>query len=290
MELENLKTFLTLSKLKNFTQTANAHFIVQSTVTNRILELEKELGKKLFIRDKKSVELTAAGNCLIPYAKRMIDLEASLTKDMNLLDCYTDLLRIGTVNTVYDCHLHSIFKHFIGQHTETATKVIIDHSATLFQFLQDGTVDLILTYLPFHHKNYICQPFRQDTLALVTHPSHTTYISGIRKEELALIPYLYCDFVFEEGESFIRDLFPPHFTFIFEIDRSTKLLDYLLDGIGYSFLPKSLVAPYIARNELIEIPLSNFNAPIIESYLTYKNQTSSRLSLQYFCTELQKDS
>ena len=79
MDLENLKTFLTLSKLKNFTQTANEHFVVQSTVTNRIMELEKELGKKLFIRDKKSVELTEAGKHLIPYAKRMIEIESSLT-------------------------------------------------------------------------------------------------------------------------------------------------------------------------------------------------------------------
>lgn len=31
MEIENLKTFLTLSRLKNFTQTADEHFVVQST-------------------------------------------------------------------------------------------------------------------------------------------------------------------------------------------------------------------------------------------------------------------
>lgn len=45
MNIENLKTFLTLSELKNFTQTADQYYIVQSTVTNRIMELEKELGK-----------------------------------------------------------------------------------------------------------------------------------------------------------------------------------------------------------------------------------------------------
>ena len=42
MNIENLKTFITLSELKNFTQTADRYYIVQSTVTNRIMELEKD--------------------------------------------------------------------------------------------------------------------------------------------------------------------------------------------------------------------------------------------------------
>lgn len=271
MDLENLKTFLTLSKLKNFTQTANEHFVVQSTVTNRIMELEKELGKKLFIRDKKSVELTEAGKHLIPYAKRMIEIENSLTKDLNLLNCYSDLIKIGSANTIYDCYLEPILTHFIKKHPNIAVKVLVDHSSTLFQMLQDGTADIIFTYLPFHHNGYHCISFKQDSLTLVTSPIHTEFAFGILKENLPSIPYLYCDFVFEEGYGFVRDLFPSHYTFPFEIDRSPKLIHYLLEGIGYSFLPKSLITPYLNNHQLIEIPLLDFNAPIIESYIVSKN-------------------
>ena len=35
MDTQNLRTFLTLASVKNFTQTANLMFIAQSTVTNR---------------------------------------------------------------------------------------------------------------------------------------------------------------------------------------------------------------------------------------------------------------
>ena len=58
MDTENLKTFLVLAELKNFTQTADQCFVAQSTVTNRIMELEKEIGKVLFVRKKRGVELT----------------------------------------------------------------------------------------------------------------------------------------------------------------------------------------------------------------------------------------
>lgn len=282
MDLETLKTFLTLSKLKNFTQTANELFVVQSTITNRILELEKQLGKKLFIRDKKSVELTEAGKHLIPYAERMIEIEIALTKDLNLLDSYEDLFRIGTVNTIYDCYLQPMLTDFMKMHPEIVLKVFINHSSNLFQMLQDGAMDIIFTYLPFHHKGYVCQPFRQDHLSLVTHPSHTEYINGITKDNLSRITYLYCDFFLENGEYFIRDLFPSHFTFPFEIDRATKLIDYLLEGIGYSFLPKNLTHSYVASHKLIEIPLLDFTVPTIQSYTIVKSHASKSATIQTF--------
>ena len=48
MDIETMKTFLVLVDTKNFTRTAHQLFIAQSTVTNRILELEKELNVTLF--------------------------------------------------------------------------------------------------------------------------------------------------------------------------------------------------------------------------------------------------
>ena len=53
MDTQTLRTFLTLANVKNFTQTAALLYIAQSTVTNRIAELEKEsmgLAARCFIR------------------------------------------------------------------------------------------------------------------------------------------------------------------------------------------------------------------------------------------------
>ena len=58
MDIEALNTFLTLANTKNYTRTAAQLFVAQSTVTNRIHELEKELNIALFTRNNRSVELT----------------------------------------------------------------------------------------------------------------------------------------------------------------------------------------------------------------------------------------
>ena len=101
MDIEALKTFITLADLKNFTKTAEQHFVVQSTVTNRINELEKELGRQLFERDKKHVILTLEGEHLLSYAKRIVELQETAAEELSRMQSFTSHLSIGTVNTVY---------------------------------------------------------------------------------------------------------------------------------------------------------------------------------------------
>lgn len=278
MDIENLKTFITLSKLKNFTQTAEQHFIVQSTVTNRINELEKDLGKKLFFRNKKNVSLTEEGEHLLSYAKRIVELEESAIKELSNLHAFTDTLRIGTVNTVYDSYLYPYISNFMKDNSDIAVKVIINHSTTLIRMLQDKILDIIFTYISLNKSNYYCTPFMKDKLILVTSSKNKEHINGIRKIDLKNLYYLYCDFIIEKGENFMRDMFPTHYPFPFEIDKSSNLINYLIDGLGYSFMPESLIEKELINNQLINIPLLDFDSPTIQSYLiTSNNHLKSNL-------------
>ena len=75
MNTDGLRTFLLVSKLKNFTRVAEQLFIAQSTVTNRIAELEKELSAKLLRRDTRNVALTEQGKAFCEYARRIVEME-----------------------------------------------------------------------------------------------------------------------------------------------------------------------------------------------------------------------
>lgn len=70
MNTETLRTFIAAAQIKNFTKTAEHLFIAQSTVTNRIVDLESEIGKPLFTRKHKQIELTEAGLQFLDYAKQ----------------------------------------------------------------------------------------------------------------------------------------------------------------------------------------------------------------------------
>lgn len=277
MDTQNLRTFLVLADIKNFTQAADQLFVAQSTVTNRIAELERQLGKKLFFRDNKTVSLTPEGNLFLTYAKRMIDLEETSIKEMNEIKQYEHSLRIGTTNTIYECHLFNSIKQLLTARKDCALTVTVGHSNSLLQMLQDGLLDVVYSYLPLVKNGYKSDLFATDSLVLVTSPKNNQYYKGIHKDELTKIPYLFCNFALQEVGLFIRELFPTFYQFHFEIDNSTKLLQFLIDGVGYSFLPESLVTPYLLTNELETVPLLDFKTPKINSYRIYNDMQTSQL-------------
>lgn len=67
-----LKTFLTAAQLGSFSRAARVLYVTQSTVTSRIAELEKELGRPLFVREARGVTLTEAGRAFLRYAQRSL--------------------------------------------------------------------------------------------------------------------------------------------------------------------------------------------------------------------------
>lgn len=286
MDTQSLETFLMLSKLKNFTLTADKLYVAQSTVTNRIAELEKVLGRKLFIRDKKHVELTGEGILFESYARRILELEKSAVQEINQAVSYKSTIRIGSAQTIYDCHLYPIISSFLKGNSDIGVKITLGHSNLMLEKLDDSLLDLVFSYIDYRKHGYKSVPFINDEMILVTSSENNDYTNGITKKELLKESYLMCDLVLDGTGQFVRRLFPPYYQFRFEIDTSTKLLQYLIDGFGYSFLPKSLVEPYIEKNILISIPLIDFEAPQLKSYFVYK---ADNKKVQALINKCQKD-
>ncbi len=278
MNTENLKTFILLSKYKNFTKTAEILFVAQSTVTNRIAELEKEVGKRLFKRERKSVYLSEEGTRFLEYANRIIELEQTAVNDINTSEKYPDKINIGSTNTIYDCHLKKKLKNYIKENNKTALKITIAHSLPLIDMLNDGVVDFAFTYSEYNKNTVDCIPYKNDEMVLVTNSKNKKFLNGINLNNLSKINYLYCNFTFQGIGEFIKELFPKYHRFSFEIDRSANIIPYLENGEGYSFLPKSLIKTKLQEGSLIEIPLIDFEMPKIKSFVIYNNNNKSLTS------------
>ncbi len=100
MNFEYYETLVTLAQTRNFSTTAKMLNVVQSTVSNRIKELENHHNQTLFKRTNKTVELTPAGELLLPYAKRLIALENEAQTVLNNVR-FSKKVRIGSVHSVY---------------------------------------------------------------------------------------------------------------------------------------------------------------------------------------------
>ena len=73
MEIRNIKTFVRLAEIQNFSKVAQQTGYSQSAITIQIKQLEEELGAKLFERIGKRVKLTEAGQRLIPHTLEILN-------------------------------------------------------------------------------------------------------------------------------------------------------------------------------------------------------------------------
>ncbi len=270
MNTEELKTFIFLAKVKNFTLAAEKLLIAQSTVTNRISELEKEVGKRLFSRGSKTVTLTEAGEIFLRYAERILELQDTSIEEMNALSAHSRKFSIGAINATYEIYVKPLVDKCLKDNTVTSIKVMLGHSLDLIQQLQDNMLDMVFSAVPLKRQGYACDVFDVDRVVLVCGKGKNEYADGVTKSQLSKLPYLMCDFTLSEAGMFIRSLFPKNHVFRLDVDNSSKLLPYLEKGLGYSFLPYKLVKDKIESGALEEVTLKDFTAPKVTTYLIYR--------------------
>lgn len=84
MDLEYLKEFVVLERIRNYTLAAEELYMTETTLSRHIKALEKELTKPLFLRTTRRIELTEFGQKFLMYAMKIVQ---------TMEDCETELLR-----------------------------------------------------------------------------------------------------------------------------------------------------------------------------------------------------
>ena len=273
-----IKTFLILANNMSFTKTANQMFVAQSTVTNRITELERELKTTLFYRTNRTVKLTPEGEIYKEYAEKIISLTEKSLAEMSSVKKYKNNLRIGSTDSIYEGHLASLILKYTKNNPDNSLRISIGLSNHLIEQLQGDFLDVVFSYIPLRKLSYHSELYKQDSLVLVTDRNNKKYAKGITAEKLTEINYLMCNFALRDVGQFIRNLFPRFHQFELEIDDCMKIVPYLVGQNNYTFLPKHMAETYIGEKKLREIPLLDFSTPVINSYIIYKDSMKERVS------------
>ena len=95
MTLIQLETFISIEKTGSFSGAASELGYAQSTVTMQMKQLEDELGCLLFDRLGKRVVLTAEGERLLGYARKMVEIEREIRLSVPEGDEPSGILRLG---------------------------------------------------------------------------------------------------------------------------------------------------------------------------------------------------
>ena len=139
----HLQSFLSVVQTRSFTEAARRLDLQQSTVSQHIRRLEDDAGRRLFVRDTHSVTLTPDGEAMTGFAQSILDTQHRAERYFAGSQL-RGRLRFGTSEDFVSSRLPELLRDFIRQHALVDLELKVGVSATLYQYLDAGELDLVL--------------------------------------------------------------------------------------------------------------------------------------------------
>nr|WP_205831228.1 LysR substrate-binding domain-containing protein [Microbispora sp. CL1-1] len=141
--------FTAVAETRHFTQAAERMRVAQPSLSKQIKSLETELGAPLFSRARGNVTLTAAGEALLPLARRMLaDAETARREVAELAGLRRGRVRLGATPSLCAGLLADVLARFHRDYPGVELKVEEGGSRDLVRDLARGQLDLALIILP----------------------------------------------------------------------------------------------------------------------------------------------
>lgn len=145
MNLEQLRGFIEVARLGHFTRAAEHLHLAQPSLSRQISTLEHELGAELFHRARGHISLTAAGEALLPLARRMLADADSVHREMaELAGLRRGRVRLGATPTLCISLVAEAVSAFHGAHPGIDLHLTEGGSRALVDELAGGALDLAL--------------------------------------------------------------------------------------------------------------------------------------------------
>lgn len=274
-QLPNISTiqveaFLTLASTLNFTRAAETLHTTQPNLSKMIVRLEDELEVKLFVRNRRNVNLTTAGDFLkeklSSYTKTFLDT-ISDTKAISIHN--KPPLSIAMVGTAVLNELPIIIHQFTDKHPHVPISVTDYPLPQIEENLKDNHIDIALVpeYVIGDLSKFKSMEFLKDDMYLVTdHHNPLGQRSSVNVTDLAdqtlIVPDL----------KLITNIFTDHHISPKIIEESTSLNNVILkveSGLGVSLFAGHLKRFYGKNLSFVKLEgYSNY----FKIYCIWKNE------------------
>jgi LysR family transcriptional activator of glutamate synthase operon len=195
MELHHLRYFEAVARHGHVTRAARELHIAQPSLSKQIHVLEGELGVVLFDRVGRRVELTEAGQLLLPYARRVL---REVTEARTALQQWGSLehgqVAIGAPPTVGAHVLPRALAAFHQLYPAIELRLHEMGAARLAALLEEGTIDLAVISVPLPGL-VSAELFSEELVVAVAHDHPLAQQRAIRSAELAAEQFI----LFPEG-------------------------------------------------------------------------------------------
>ena len=261
MELRNIKTFIHAAETESFTAAALRENYAQSTVTQQIQALERELGAELFVRSGRRVALSSAGREFLGHARRMVALEQETLSKFHGTAEPEGVFFIGAIETLATSRYMARIASFLQQYPKVRLHVHVDTAPRLRQALIHGSIDLaiLLDRLTDNARLRILHHARSEIQFIAGMDSPYAQ-RPVRLVEMTEAPWI----LTERGTNYrkkLEDDLAERQLYLrdrVEIGTSKTIIDFVAAGLGLSLLPAVTVADAVRAGRIAVVDVTDY--------------------------------
>jgi LysR family hydrogen peroxide-inducible transcriptional activator len=172
MELHQLRYFVAVAETGNFTRAAERAHISQPSLSQQIMNLEKEVGHKLFHRLGRKTVLTEAGTTFLERARRILFEVENAARELSDHPGLGRRITVGAVQTVMPYLIAPLIARCREQHPNLLIDVREDFRSNLVRGVVEGDLDLAIVPLPVKDHRLSIEPLLTEPLLLVVGKKH----------------------------------------------------------------------------------------------------------------------
>ncbi|WP_342554339.1 LysR family transcriptional regulator [Paenibacillus sp. FSL R7-0652] len=246
MDAGDLKIFQAVAREGSISKAAIALNYVQSNVTTRIRQLEAQLQVSLFHRSNRGMLLTPAGENLLGYADRILELLNEAEQAAQDGSPPAGNLRLGSIETAASRFLTPLLAEYCACYPKVHYSLVTGGTHELNQKVIEHELHGALVYGPVHHAklNYI--KMYSDELVLIVKPGE--HDMSVLLSRPMLFFEVGCSHR-AQAEDFLKTQ-GVHSLNVMEYGTLATIIDGVTAGLGVSLLPRSSVVQAASRGEV----------------------------------------
>ncbi|MGD8520648.1 MAG: selenium metabolism-associated LysR family transcriptional regulator [Desulfobacterales bacterium] len=199
-----LVIFCKVVELESFSKAAEAVFLAQASVSERIASLEKKIGIRLLDRLGRKVIPTAAGELLHKHATLILEMKETAQLEIeSFLGLEQGEISMGGSTIPGEYILPDLISRFNQKYPHLSVKLTIADSSEIENRVLVGELEIGIIGSKSPHANLICQKLWADELVLAVPAGHPwARRKSVSVEELRKTPFI----LREEGSGTLKIL------------------------------------------------------------------------------------
>lgn len=259
MQLEALKVFCDIARVRSFSKAAEVNDLSQSAVSRIVHELEQRLGAQLIDRSRRPLQLTTLGQTYFEGCQALLEHYLELEATIRAAGRAPLALTLP-VAAIYSVGLGDIHQHvasFEAAHPHVKVQIEYLHPELVYERVLAGTAELGLVSYPRGGKKLEVEPWREEPMMLACRPDHPlAALDRVRPDQLTGHKFV----AFDRGLTIRREIdrfFRRHGISVevaLEFDNIEHIKKGIEIGAGVGLLPEPTLRQEAQTGELRVLP------------------------------------